>query len=59
MSQKSPYILAVDDLIRSMGRGRDEVLSAFGKDELTQLPGGKWGLTSEVVKRYLSGKGVQ
>ncbi len=59
MSQKSPYILAVDDLIRSMGRGRDEVLSAFGKDELTKLPAGKWGLTSEVVKKYLSGKGVQ
>jgi|TARA_B100000315_G_scaffold236002_1_gene251376 chromosome partitioning protein len=59
MSQESQYILTVDDLVRSIGRGRDEVVSAFSKDELTKLPGGKWGLTSEVAKRYLSGKGVQ
>ena len=42
-----------------MGWDRDAVLSYFAKDDLMQLPGGKWGLTPEVVRRYLSGKGIQ
>lgn len=42
-----------------MGRGRDEVLSFIDKDELIPLPGGKWGLTPDAVKKYLSAKGVQ
>ncbi|HIJ56712.1 MAG TPA: ParA family protein [Deltaproteobacteria bacterium] len=59
MSQKSQYILTVEELAGSLGRSRDAVFAAFGEENLTKLPGSKWGLPSDVVRRYLRGQGFK
>lgn len=59
MSQKQQYSITVGELANSVYQSEDEVLTAFDKDDLARLPGGKWGLSPEVVRKYMSAKGVE
>ena len=59
MAQNRLYRITVDELAISLGQGSDAVLSALDKEDLIRLPGGKWGISPETVREYLSGNGVE
>jgi len=58
MINNPQYIISAGDLADVCAQSKEDILDSLGKQGLIKMPGGKWGIPPQIVKAYLSEKGV-